>query len=417
MKLSFSTKGWHDSTFDSFCTIAEELGFSGIELHNVNNRLFTDKDGAFHDYTTASTLRKLYEKKLSIPCIDALSDLSDASIKDEAVKEISKCLEIASNLHIPYLRLKAYDSDDENAVENVVALIECIIGKAEEKGVTLLIETSGLFSKTSALRDVLDRFACDNLAALWQMSEAYFCGGETPEQIIQNLGAYIKHVHFSDAKKTDGGLEFCIAGEGEMPIKDMMLTLRSVNYDGFISLVWDPKWCEELDDMEIIYSQFVNFMRQFNDTSKNEKSLYYNKAHTGKFIWKKELLIEETFSGVLDRMVEEFPDQYAFKYTTLDYTRTYSEFRDDVDTFARSLIAMGVKAGHHVAVWATNVPQWYIAFWAVTKIGAVLVSMNTSYKIHEAEYLLKQSDTHTLIITEGWRDSNYSQIIAERCPD
>ena len=116
-------------------------------------------------------------------------------------------------------------------------------------------------------------------------------------------------------------------------------------------------------------------------------------------------------------MVEEFPDQYAFKYTTLDYTRTYSEFRDDVDEFARSLIALGVKAGSHVAVWATNIPQWYIAFWATTKIGAVLVTMNTAYKIAEAEYLLRQSDTHTLIMIDGYRDSKYSQIIAELCPE
>ena len=87
------------------------------------------------------------------------------------------------------------------------------------------------------------------------------------------------------------------------------------------------------------------------------------------------MLIDLTFPQVLDRMVEEFPDQYAFRYTTLDYTRTYSEFRDDVDTFARSLIAMGVKPGDHVAIWATNVPQWYITFWATTKIGAVLVTV------------------------------------------
>ena len=116
-------------------------------------------------------------------------------------------------------------------------------------------------------------------------------------------------------------------------------------------------------------------------------------------------------------MVEDFPDQYAFKYTTLDYTRTYSEFRDDVDTFARTLIALGVKAGSHVAVWASNVPQWYIAFWATVKIGAVLVTVNTSYKIHEAEYLFRQSDTHTLIMTEGAKDTKYGDIIAELCPE
>ena len=196
-----------------------------------------------------------------------------------------------------------------------------------------------------------------------------------------------------------------------------MASLKSINYDGFIALEWDPVWLKELDDMEIIFSHFINYMKQFGDTARAKKSLYHNKAQTGSFVWKKELLIDNTFPQVLDRMVEEFPDQYAFKYTTLDYTRTYSEFRDDVDTFARSLVALGVKKGTHVAVWASNIPQWYIAFWAATKIGAVLVTVNTAYKIHEAEYLFKQSDTHTIIMIDGYRDSNYSAIMAELCPE
>ncbi|MEG1887793.1 MAG: AMP-binding protein, partial [Oscillospiraceae bacterium] len=97
--------------------------------------------------------------------------------------------------------------------------------------------------------------------------------------------------------------------------------------------------------------------------------------------------------------------------------RTYFEFRNDVDTFARSLISLGVKAGDHVAIWATNVPQWFITFWAVTKIGAVLVTVNTAYKIHEVEYLLRQSDTHTLVMIDGYKDSNYVAIINELCPE
>ncbi len=129
------------------------------------------------------------------------------------------------------------------------------------------------------------------------------------------------------------------------------------------------------------------------------------------------MLIDETFPDVLDRMCKEFPDQYAFRYTELDYTRTYPQFRDDVDTFARALIAMGVQRGDHVAIWATNVPAWFITFWATTKIGAVLVTVNTAYKIHEAEYLLRQSDTHTLVMIDGFKDSNYVQIIKELCPE
>ena len=220
-----------------------------------------------------------------------------------------------------------------------------------------------------------------------------------------------------DAKAENGSITPCLMGQGQLPVGAVMRALRSVNYNGFISLTWSPEWCPEISELEIILPQFESYMSQFSDPSKDESSLYYNRCHTGKFVWKKDLLIDCTFSEVLDRMVKEFPDQCAFKYTTLGYTRTYYEFREDVNTFARVLVSLGVRPGCHVAVWATNVPQWYIAFWAVTKIGAVLVSMNTAYKIHEAEYLLRQSDTHTIIMVNGFRDSNYAEIINELCPE
>ncbi len=418
MKLSFSTKGWHDRDFDGFCEAATALGFGGIELHNIHNRLFTDRDGAFHDHAAAATRRKLFEKKLEIPCLDTVCDLSDAGSGEENREEIRACLTIAANLRIPNVRVRAHDAPDrEAAKERVCAILTDVLPDAEKAGVTLLVETDGLYAKTSELAALLEDFASDHLGALWQISAAYYGGGESPEEIIRSLGAYVRHVHVSDAVKKNGRVEYCLVGEGEIPLAEVMLALRSVNYDGYLSLVWDPAWCPELDDMEIIYSQFVGYMNQFSDTSRKERTLYSNRTHTGKYVWKKDLLIDETFPAVLDRMVEEFPDQYAFKFTTLDYTRTYSEFRDDVDECARALVALGVRAGSHVAVWASNVPQWYISFWATVKLGAVLVTVNTAYKQNEAEYLLRQSDTHTLIMTEGAKDTNYGEVIAALCPE
>ena len=416
MKISFSTKGWHNRSFDEFCSIAKSLRFSGIELHNVFNKLFTDSNGDFTDIASASTLRKLYQNKLTIPCIDSISDVADENAFNDSIKEVKECIRIANNLHIPYIRMYA-KSHSEKDVEVVENFLNEILPQAEKAGVTLLFETSGLFCDTLKLRNLLEHYACDSLASLWDMYSTYFVANEMPEKTIENLGAYVKHIHIKDAKRSDDGIDYCLMGEGELPVKDMILALRSVNYNGFISLEWTPAWCPEIDDIEIILSQFENYISQFLNTSKVDNSLYYNNSHTGKYIWKKDLLIDLTFSQVLDRMVEEFPDQLAFKYTTLDYTRTYYEFRKDVDTFARSLISLGVKAGHHVAVWATNIPQWFLTFWATVKIGAVLVTVNTAYKIHEAEYLLKQSDTHTIIMVDGFRDSNYSEIIATLCPE
>ncbi len=416
MKLSFSTKGWHGLSFAAFCDAAQELGFEGIELHNVHNPLFTDKNGAFHAYTAAATLRDLYERKLKLTCLDAVCDLGDAASAEETAAEIERCLDIASNLKIPYIRVRATGLTDA-AVAQSEAMLTRVLPNAEKTGVTLLVETGGPFADTARLRELLEHFASDYVAALWNVGAAYFGAHEKPEEIIKNLGAYVRHVTISDGRQTAGGMEYCLVGEGELPLADVMLALRSVNYDGFLSLVWDPSWLPELADMEIVFSHFNTYMKQFGSTSRREKTLYWNRAHTGRCVWKKELLIDETFPQVLDRMVEEFPDQYAFKYTTLDYTRTYSEFRDDVDEFARVLLSLGVRRGSHVAVWASNVPQWYIAFWATVKLGAVLVTVNTAYKIHEVEYLLKQSDTHTLIMTEGAKDTRYGDIVAELCPE
>ncbi|MCR5074165.1 MAG: AMP-binding protein, partial [Clostridiales bacterium] len=187
--------------------------------------------------------------------------------------------------------------------------------------------------------------------------------------------------------------------------------------DGFISLVWEPSWMPELVDREVIFPHFVNYMHRFENPRGKKKRLYENHDGTGQYVWKKDTLISATFPEVLDRMVEEFPDQYAFKYTTLDYTRTYAEFREDVDTFARALISLGVRRGSKVAIWATNVPAWFITFWAATKIGAILVTVNTGYKRHEADYLLRQSDTHTLVMIDSCLDSDYSAIIQELCPE
>ncbi len=416
MKLSFSTKGWHGKSFFELCDTAKELGFSGIELHNINNEFFKGEDSVLKDYCATATLRKLYELRLSLPCIDSITDPAEICAQEECLKEIRECIRLAYTFRIPYVRIHA-SKKEENSVETVKAFIEKILPEAQEKGVTLLLETSGLFSDTALLRQMLNNFASDNLSACWDVYSTFFVGNETPEKTIENLGAYAKHIHIKDAKAGENGIEYCLMGEGDLPVQDFINALKSINYDGFISLEWTPSWCEEISDLEIVLAQFESYMSQFNNVSRADSVLYYNKAHTGKFIWKKEALIDYTFPQILDKMVEEFPDQLAFKFTTLNYTRTYYEFRQDVDDFARALVSLGVKKGSHVAVWATNVPQWYIAFWAVTKIGAVLVTMNTAYKIHEAEYLLRQSDIHTLIMIDGFRDSNYSSIIAELCPE
>ena len=420
MKFAFSTVGCPDYQWSDVYSMAKDLGYDGIEVRGLGREFSTFNMQPFSEGEVGLTVKKLAELRLSIPCLSSGCVLKFADKREENLAQLKDYIHLAQKLNCPYVRVMgdygaAPDGDVDDEV--VASQLRELIPLAEECGVTLLLETNGAYADTARLRDLLTDLASDNVAALWDMHHPYRFMHESPEQTLQNLGTYIKHVHIKDSVIQDGRLVYRLMGDGDLPIADMMMALRSINYEGYVSLEWVRYWNRDMYDAGVVFPQYIHYMEAFMDKPVVDRKLYT--AHTGKgqYVWPHNKLIDLTFPQVLDRMVQEFPDQICFDYSELDYKRTYSQFRDDVDTFARALIAMGVKRGDHVAIWATNVPQWYITFWATTKIGAVLVTVNTAYKIHEAEYLLRQSDTHTLVMIDGYKDSDYVGIIKELCPE
>ncbi len=123
-----------------------------------------------------------------------------------------------------------------------------------------------------------------------------------------------------------------------------------------------------------------------------------------------------TVGDLLSKVAEEYPNDNAITYTDRDYKRTWKEFNEEVEKVAKNFLRIGVRKGDHVAIWATNTPEWLLTLFAATKIGAILVTVNTNYKVFELEYLLRQSDTKVLVMNQGFKDSNYIQIINELCP-
>ncbi|OPZ92821.1 MAG: Long-chain-fatty-acid--CoA ligase [Firmicutes bacterium ADurb.Bin419] len=420
MKIAFSTLGCPDFSWNDIYSMAKDFGFDGIEIRGLGSEIFAVNAQPFTEAQLPHTVKKLSELRLEIPCLSSGCCLKFAENVEENHKEIIQYIDLASKLGTPYIRILAdLEPHPNGEVDDsvVLAALQRLAPLAEEKGVTLLVETNGVYSDTARLCSLLDHVASDAVAALWDLHHPYRFAGEKPGKTVHNLGAYIKYVHIKDSIMENGVPKYRMMGEGDLPIDDMMMALRSINYEGYVSLEWVKRWATDLDDAGVVFPNFANYMERYMEKTATKGHLYDNNTKTGKYVWEKDTLIDLTFPQVLDRMVDEFPNQYAFRYTTMDYTRTYSEFRDDVDTFARSLIALGVKPGDHVAIWATNVPQWFITFWATTKIGAVLVTVNTAYKIYEAEYLLRQSDTHTLVMIDGYKDSDYVSIIKELCPE
>ena len=420
MRLSFSTLACPGYSFSDIYAMAKDLGFDGIEVRGLGRDIFDVSTMPFAPENLAATVKKLRSLGLEISCLSSDCSLKYPERAEENKKIITEYIAAAKALGTKFVRVLGDDLPEPNGEVDdaeVLRQLTSLAPIAEEAGVTLVIETNGVYSDTARLKAVLDGVKSDSVAALWDIHHPYRFAKESPETTVQNLGMYIAYVHVKDSVEENGEIVYKLMGEGDMPINDMIFALSSINFDGFLSLEWVKRWAPYLQDAGIIFPNYVNYMGRFTGKISHNDTLIDDLRGQGKYIWQKNMLIDLTFPQVLDRVCEAFPDQYAFRFTECDYTRTYPQFRDDVDEFARALISLGVKRGDHVAVWSTNLPQWYIAFWATTKIGAVLVTVNTAYKIYELEYLLRQSDTHTLVMCDGYKDSDYNAIIHELCPE
>ncbi len=403
MKIVFSTKNVNRASFLDTCRYAYDYGFTGFEIYDAVKERSAHHDSILRRDRVADAKRKLLNRGLSVSALRYPIALNTAEASAEV---LVKYVEMAASAGVENVIVRV---EEQMPLEKLREVLGAAIARAEKADVMILLETVGYLADTEHVIEMINYFSSAAIGAAWNVRGTYFGAGQTAETTIKTLGAYIKYVRLGDMKEG----KTVLIGEGELPVEKLLNALSSLNFEGFVCAAWN----EEINDADIVLTHFVNYVSSLRREKKNFAPAYYNRAKTGTFVWKKYDVIDATFSDVLDTMAETYPDQYAFKYPTLDYTRTYAQFRRDVDECAAALISLGVKAGDHVAVWATNIPEWYITFWATTKIGAVLVTVNTAYKIHEIEYLLKQSDTHTLVMIEYCKDINYKEIIEELCPE
>ena len=122
-------------------------------------------------------------------------------------------------------------------------------------------------------------------------------------------------------------------------------------------------------------------------------------------------LLDTTIGDLLDRRATELPTQEAVVYScypefgeALNIRWTYQEYRDRANEVAKGLIALGLKKGDHIAVWAVNLPEWLLLEMAAAKAGLVLVTVNPVLRAHEVEYILKQGNVRVLFFMAKIRD-------------
>src|SRR5439155_7681834 len=141
--------------------------------------------------------------------------------------------------------------------------------------------------------------------------------------------------------------------------------------------------------------------RDENRTGLRHDRPVYNRASMGQPPY-----LDVTVGDLLGRLARALPSNEAIVYTG-GPRYTFVELDREARAIARGLMALGVARGERVVLWATNVPEWVVLQFALAKIGAILVTANTSLRAREIEYLLRQSEAATLVTIRGFRDVDY----------
>ena len=136
------------------------------------------------------------------------------------------------------------------------------------------------------------------------------------------------------------------------------------------------------------------------------------RSHAADIPWTEGLTIGE----VLRRSAARFSRQEALVFVPGDVRLTYGELDEQVDAAARGILALGIRRGQHVAVWATNVPEWVVLQLAAARVGVVLVTINPAYRPFEFRYVLRHCDATALFLLDRYKSSNYFGMLARVCP-
>jgi fatty-acyl-CoA synthase len=121
----------------------------------------------------------------------------------------------------------------------------------------------------------------------------------------------------------------------------------------------------------------------------------------------------------LSQVLRETAERFGPRPAILDpsgVTLSYEELNTEVDRLARGLLDLGVEKGDKVGLWMPNIPEWIVAYYAIARIGAVVVPMNTRYKTHEVEYILDDSEATTLFAVDAFAKIDYLAMIDEIRP-
>ena len=127
-------------------------------------------------------------------------------------------------------------------------------------------------------------------------------------------------------------------------------------------------------------------------------------------------LLAMTIGQAFDQTAARYAGNDALVVCHQQQRFTWAQLAAAVDLHARGLLALGLRPGDRLGVWAPNCVEWFLCQFASAKIGVILVNINPAYRLSELEYVLQQSACQWLVCAGSFKTSNYHAMLQELIP-
>lgn len=263
MKLSFTTLGCPDWSFDRILEQAQALGFQGIEIRGVDGEMMAQNIRQFRPGAQQDTLRAVRRAGLEMCGFGTSVWFHEAGRLEEMLEQGRAAIDVCHAMGIPAIRVfgdRIGAEDEAQIIRQVIGGIQALCDYAEGTAVQVLLEVHGEFNTLERVKAVAEGVQRERFGVLWDIEHSDKVYGDEFMAFYEPLKKYIRHTHIKDHIRGNNEFRLCRLGEGNVPIAAIVRQLLSDGYDGWFSLEWEKKWHPELPDAEVAYPDFIRIM-------------------------------------------------------------------------------------------------------------------------------------------------------------
>ncbi len=252
-RLSFSTLGCPELSFDEILQTAKVHGIRHIELRGILDRVSTNTIPELFSEYREQTAQKLRDAGVDICVLGCSASFHKG--EEEALRECAYAIEAAKALSVPYIRVFGDRYEDDQMLAAVAKGLRRACNMAKDNGVRVLLETHGNITTVEKIQRLLE--VTPGLGLIWDVEHTHLAG-EEEYAFAKAMLPYIFHIHFKNIK-TDGSL--CLSSEGKIPLRQTAEMLCALGYQGLFSLEWEKRWHPELAEINHALRDYTTLFR------------------------------------------------------------------------------------------------------------------------------------------------------------